>query len=192
MSKIRRYLGKNPGKTIIQSTDSGFVENMNSLYSILETLISTTDGIKPHVKRIRFFIRAHVSTSDAPFLGQLVVVQTNGTFTDSVNLSGREISTILDSAIDDDFGFQFIGEPKVSVVKNVSDDGGLELHYLYEVQVDIPQNLINLLNKETHTERLQDLYMALVGVTSGTSDVILLKHFYIVDYVETRKSITIR
>jgi hypothetical protein len=99
---------------------------------------------------------------------------------------------MLDGGIDDEFGFQIVGTPKVSRVKNVSDDNGIETHQVLEFTISLPKNIINLLNKESNTERLQSLIFGIVGLCSDAQGSISLTGFYEIDFIERRKGITIR
>lgn len=178
-------------KTITQTTGQGFCENIQDLHALLDAL-GSSDGQKPRVTKIRVFLRAFTTTDQNPLTAVPIVVQTAGTFTDDVDIAPDDISVMLATVIDDIYGIQIIGQPKCSTLKNISDDTGVEAHYIWETSFDIPRNLLNILNKETETERLQNLILGLVGIQTSTTGVYVLTAHAVVHYTEVRKGITIR
>jgi hypothetical protein len=132
------------------------------------------------------------TTGKTPFMVCPVVVQTAGTFTDTVDLTGDDIAADLSSAINDEFGFQFIGNPKTSTIRIITDDGGIEYHHVMELNFDIPSNVLALLNKEQNTERLQSLLIGLVGRYISASEAITVDCMYYIDFIIKSKGITIR
>jgi hypothetical protein len=188
----KKYINRIAEETVTLASEYGYVENLLGLSAIVEGIIAK-DGIQIFIKNWRIHIRALITngTHDS-FLGIPVVVQTDGTFSDTVNIATRIVGDMLDGGIDDEFGFQIIGTPKCSRIKNVSDDGGIETHQVLEFTLSLPQNIIKLLNKESNTERLQSLFFGLVGLCSDDQNVFKLTGFYEIDFIERKKGITIR
>lgn len=183
------FIGVN---TIAAGANRGFGNSLINLNTLMESLVA--DGKVSKVFNLRFHIRALGQTAECSFALIPLIVQTNGTFTDTVNLSNREISAVLDQCIDDEFGLQKIGDFRVSKVIPIADDaagGGVKRLFGSEFTVQVPRNIVNLLNKETSTERLQSLHFAIVGSTNPTQS-ISVETFYEVTFVEKTKGITIR
>jgi hypothetical protein len=161
--------------------------------TIAEALVS--DGEKPRISSMRIFVRLYKAATADPnglIALQPLVVQTNGTFTDTENQAVHTIAELLDAAIDDEFGFQKLGDLRVSKIKNTTDDGGNEGHEVLNFQIDIPGNIIGLLNKEVSTERLQNLSFGLAGKTAINAGTIGYNIWYRVIYIKQAKGITIR
>jgi hypothetical protein len=121
------------------------------------------------------------------------VVQTTGTWTDTVDINQYIIDKILDSCIDDVFGYQLLGDKSVSrrVPTNAATSAtGLE--FAVQRCVEIPGNLLQILNKESETERLQSLFFGVVGNAITASQVIHLKWFTEIHFVGVAKKIILR
>jgi hypothetical protein len=103
--KVRVYLGKIAQSSISPGANLGFAENLTNLYQVIEALLNS--GELAHIKYFRWTIRAKSISNH--FALQSLIVQTAGTFADTVNLADREIADLLDAAIDDDFGYKQIG-----------------------------------------------------------------------------------
>jgi hypothetical protein len=58
--------------------------------------------------------------------------------------------------------------------------------------VILPPNLLGLINKEVETERLQNLYIVLVGSFNVNNQAINIFKSFEVDYTNVRKTITLR
>ena len=160
-----------------------FAQNNLNFTTYVEALAG--EGAKAHIKSITLFVRAYTALAGT-FVIQPVIVQTAGTFTDTVGIAQAEISEILDAAIDDEFGFQEIGQPngrKMLPIIATYDKG-------FERNIIIPQNIINLLNKETSTERLQSIYFGVVG--QGQSSPITMSVGLAIKFRLVDKGITIR
>lgn len=192
--RILTYIDKITPESIAPGANGGYAEVIQSLHTIPESLISEqTEGKKCNIKYIRYTIRMSHADTSIPYIGMLpVIVQTAGTFADTVNLTARTVAELLDAAIDDEFGFQKIGNMRISKVINTTiNDASQEYLQKLETQFDVPQNVIQLLNKELSTEKLQSLYLGLVGIC--TSEVTFnLNVFFEVGYTLEAKGITIR
>jgi hypothetical protein len=171
------------------TSDKGFANNIINLHDLIEG-IKSADGIQIRVQSITIDLRLYGNDGDPAWVFQPLIVQTVGTWTDTVNLAQRVIDEILDQAIDDVFGYQPIGEPRTT--RRVFPLGGNTTQQGSEIRIQVPMNIISLLNKETETERLQNLLFGIVGVMNGTTDVYTLYYTITVRYTEERKSITIR
>jgi hypothetical protein len=139
------------------------------------------------VKFIEIDIRARETITGNYFSFLPIVVQTAGTFTSTVDLSAGQVQEHLNSAIDDDFGYQIIG--KQSCSKEISDSA---TGTYVQRRVVIPQNIIQLLNKEVGTERLQSLYFGIAGVQGATTGSFTMETQELTRYTLKKKGITIR
>jgi hypothetical protein len=59
------------------------------------------------------------------------------------------------------------------------------------MKIVIPQHIVALLRKEVSSEKLQDLYLGLVGKATGSFD-IFVNGSWVINYTEGTKGITIR
>ena len=155
----RSYLHAEADTVTNVAADKWFTENLLSLSTIMES-IAALDGAKAQVKSIRINIRMY---SGSVFGIVPLIVQTAGAFTDNNNIAFSTISSI-DDQIDDIFGFQILREFQMSRRVPTSDptvDTGNT--NAIETTLILPQNIVQILNKESETERLQDLYLGFVG-----------------------------
>lgn len=95
------------------------------------------------------------------------VLQTAGL----VSSTPKQTTTMHENAVlgqltDDVFGYQRINNPKYTSIfwrLDVGDGQGDNYHYFKaNGNFNIPRNVLALLNKESETERLQDLYLVVV------------------------------
>jgi hypothetical protein len=176
--------------SISPSGSMGIFENYLDLSALMETLVS--NGRKPVVSNILIKLQMHQDlslTSGGIFSTLPIIVQTAGTLTSYANLATYTISQKLDSSTNDEFGFQRIGNHRVSKFVPSSTSGNRT--NVLQTQFEIPRNIVNLLNKEVSTERLQTLYLGLTGQTSNGAT-IYYNGIIEVTYIEAAKGITIR
>jgi hypothetical protein len=181
--RLKHYL-TNVTDTVVFSSDIGFVDYLlASLQSVVEG-IETGDGIHIEVKNIRLMFRLNKSSH---ITAVPVVCQTAGNCLDQTDLAQRKIQDLLDQSIDDVFGFEMISPVRTSRSKPDASN-----YFKIEVTIDLPQRYVQLLNKETETERLQDLYIAIVGIVQNTTGDLSIYMGADISYTETRKTITFR
>jgi hypothetical protein len=172
----------------VNVNEQGFVDQIQDLHTLLETLTGG-DGVAINVKAITFH---YVAESSLNFWIKPVAVQTAGAFADSINLAQREIGELIDAAVDDVFGYQELqGGGKWASPAPPAGTSGSQL-YVSRFSVQIPGNLLHLLNKESETERLQTLYVGLVGLTEQNAQTITYNCVTEVRYSVARKPIVIR
>jgi len=184
--------------SVTPTTDLGFVENLANLHDLLET-IRSEDGNQILASKIRISYRLYEPEEAlvAQAQGYMVVpvaVQTAGTITDTVNLAiPSNIGTMLNTATDDVFGYQLLKKPAdVSRTRAGPGNTGDSL-FTVESSVEVPGNLLFILNKETETERLQNIFFCLVGSFAKSTDPGFRVDIFIeIYYQETRKTIQIR
>lgn len=166
-----------------------FVSNVVNLNTLVETTVGT-DGKRALVSKMTWFCRFYSSKN---FLFIPLIVQTAGTVSDTVDLDFNTIRQSLDSAISDVYGYQTLGNFRFP--KRVPADdytSSSPEHFGTELTLELPQNIRQLLNKETETERLQDLYFVIVGLATGNSQQIDLNTAVEIQFVESRRAIVIR
>jgi hypothetical protein len=118
------------------------------------------------------------------FTAQPILVQTAGTFTDTVDINDYNLDAVLDAAVNDVFGYQPLSQPKIGKLVPAGD---IALYGLY-FTIQMPQHLIQIINKSVETERLQEFYIGLIGSASGT-DSYSYDCYMEVEYVASRKTI---
>jgi hypothetical protein len=152
------------------TSDRSWSENVQDLHDLVESLVSG-DGQKPLIKEVTFQIRANMAAASFESNGHIVqpvVVQTAGTWTSNVDVDTPIEDVCLDGAIDDVFGYQRLGNPQaVKLARRGNGEAGRKA---VETVRTLPQNILQILNKETETERLQNLYFGLVGKNYGTTN----------------------
>jgi len=171
------------------SANRGFAQNVKDLHGLVES-IRAADGIQIQVSEIRMAVRITGLANKDPFGLVPVAVQTAGTFTSNDSVSYRVIAEMLDQAIDDVFGYQPLSEPKFSRLLVKSDS--TSAYQGLEFTLVIPSNILQLLNKESETERLQTAYVGFVGVVHDTDDTLTFHVTTSVKYTERRKKLVIR
>jgi hypothetical protein len=182
-SKHNRISFEYYGDTVTPGANLGFAENFSSLSGLPDILLE--DGKRAYLKRIRFFLRCE---STGPFGIIPVAVQTAGTFADTANLADQEVQDLLDGAIDDTFGFEPLAD--FFVAKRMAPDAN-NMDWVVERSFEVPRHLLNLKNKEGETERLQEIYLGVVGQTRTNVDIT----FYIgriAEFTAINRSIAIR
>jgi hypothetical protein len=89
--------------TITPGANEGFTYNLQNLHSNIDSL-PVGDGEKAQVESYKVSMRA--TSNVLAFAIKPFIIQTAGTFTSQSNLSERRVHTMLDSSIDDEFGYQ--------------------------------------------------------------------------------------
>jgi hypothetical protein len=172
--------------SITQTSDKGFVELIQDLHAMVET-ISGTDGVQIKVDSVTIGVRLDEDSDDS-FTVLPVVVQTAGNLTSQTDLASSKISELINSSCDDVFGYYALGNVRISRSHPTIGTNSQKV----ETTVQLPQHLVNLLNKETETERLQSLIVALVGKTFQNNVNLEGQCWIVVEYHEFRKNIVIR
>jgi hypothetical protein len=168
------------------SSAPAFADNEISLHAAVEG-IRSGDGIHIKVKTFTINIHIYQTVSLDPMIIYPVVVQTAGIFSDSSAIDAEVVDEILDPQIDDVFGYQILQRRITKRVRN-----GTAVQQGLEIRLQLPTNIVQLLNKETETERLQNLYFGIIGYRYDPTDTATIQVSYEIDYIEERKSITIR
>jgi hypothetical protein len=140
-----------------------------NLHTQCEALL-TLDGQKPKVSRISCRLFAH---SDYSFNVRAFLVQTAGTIIEDDAITQTEVSEIIDAMCDEPFGFRELGENQYTkrIPSNDSTSSQGKENGLTRL-IEIPQDIIQLVNKEIETVRLQDIQILLIGSSTADSQVI--------------------
>lgn len=192
-NNLRLFIFKITPDTIVPGANLGFGDELVDLTDIPENFLGS-DTNHPIIKGMKVYTRINSTNETNPkhFSVWPCIVQTAGTFTDTVNSAEREVASIVNGCVDDEFGLLPCGGNRMSKLKNMSDDSGLNFTTCIETQFDIPRNIINLLNKEVNTERLQKLKLALVGVAESATQTLFVSVHIAITYISRMKGITIR
>lgn len=176
-------------ESITPGANLGYVSNVINLHSMSEALTGVGDGVRVDLKKIRISFRSLESSTPAFYFTILpVLVQTAGTLSDTANLSVGVCDSMIASACDDVFGVESLGPVRTS--KAYADTSAV----FCDFTVEVPQKFLQLLNKEHKSERLQDLYFAIVGAaeTGAAAGSIKIKSHLEVRYSLHQKKIVIR
>jgi hypothetical protein len=165
--------------------NGGFTELVRNtaLQNIIES-IRSEDGIHMDVKTMTFNLRIY---SEEPFLVVPVLIQTAGTVTETDDQTASVIGELIAATCDDVFGYDRLGPAKSArrVPTADNDDYGLE------ISIPLPNYALQILNKETETERLQNLYIAICGKGTNAFAINLIVDT-ITEYREQRKTLILR
>jgi hypothetical protein len=184
---LRRNFRKT-GTTTAAGANGGWSRQYFDVYLLLEA-IAGTDGQKPKIHRMLFNVQCHQTTNETnPFIVQPVVVQTNGTWTASANLAIEGPETVLTSSIDDVFGSEVLADifSHRSPISAATGGGQAVNRTLV-----IPQHVVDIINKEVETERLQNIFLGVVGTAAGSTDIEEFG-FLVVEYTRTNKKVLLR
>jgi hypothetical protein len=176
--------------SIIVGANGGFVENLfeSSMQASVASLASV-DGNKIKISSYRIRIQLF-GEGLAPFSCQPFIVQTAGNFTDQVNLAERKASDLLAHAVDDVFGYDLLGNTRFSKVMPSGAGTVAATLFGVETTITLPAKILQILNKESESERLQDLYMGILGVSAnGTLNTRVYQE---IQFIEERQKIVIR
>lgn len=170
--------------------DLVYVDSLMNLHTAMEGILAA-DGQKPKVQSVTLTIRAY---SNDLFGMCPIIVQTAGSFMDTVDLAGKIVDVNLDSVIDDVYGYQLLHQNVGTSRRLPTDDATASPSNGFgrEFTVTLPQNAIQLLNKEIETERLQSLYFAVYGFLTENNQVITLSCNFHVKFKAIRKTIILR
>jgi hypothetical protein len=176
--------------TITPGVNEGFTYNLQNLHSNIDSL-PVGDGEMAQIENYKVSMR--VTSNVLAFAIKPFIIQTAGTFTSQSNLSERRVHTMLDGSIDDEFGYQPTAAARMSVAMPI-DQGHVAPSLRIsgaEFEFTLPKRVIQLLNKETQTERMQTLYLGVIGIgPNGYS--IVIRNFIEIRYIIVAKGLVIR
>jgi hypothetical protein len=154
-------------------------------------LLTGADGQKAKILAVNVTHRCY---SEENFAIMPLIIQTAGTITDSVAIAQPTQDVGLDSAIDDVFGYQplskFLRTSRRVPTRDAQAAAGTE--HALQFAYTIPGNILQILNKELETERLQDLYVVLHGFHFANSQTINIHTNIELLFVNIRKNVNLR
>jgi hypothetical protein len=172
--------------TVAPGANLGFVDYLEDLSVQIDGL-SSADGMVAKVKSIEIIFASQSVTFHAI---QNFILQCSSAPADTVNLAEQSVHQLLDAATGDDFGHINCGPVLQSKIT----------HGIYNVQATqwgtffkfkVPQNLIEIINKDSQNERDQNLYTGILGRTE-TNATVYIYCTIAVDYVLEAKRATLR
>jgi hypothetical protein len=122
-----------------------------------------------------------------------VLVQTAGTFSDTVDIANSAIDEILDQAINDKYGSVKIGTWKFSKQSpgdNPTSDASLMQEIAYDF--DLPPIALQILQREQNAESLQLLKFGVVANARVANKTIQIIGGVVVDYTVHTKGLVLR
>jgi hypothetical protein len=169
LCKLNSYVHSGNGATTQTTSARFFTEQILNLHDLAESILNT-DGWTPRIKSITINLRAmNLDTGLVQFVLKPFVVQTIGSFTDTADQTVNSVSEHLNGAINDVFGYRWLAKDyyQSRPTPNVqpTDAGPEYLGEWINIKIRIPEYVIKILNKETETERLQNLYVGIHGHT---------------------------
>ena len=194
MTTIQKYIDEAAGDFNLTS-DKMFVVRPFSMTDVAEGLV--TDGSKAVIRKFDITVLLDWKQTDGRSSIQLALyaVQTAGVITNTYNITAQHVAPAVNAVCSDEFGLKKLTEFKLGRVDGIWYDTNTNNEYLHHSirhTVTVPQNLIALLNKESQSERLQNLQFVLIGrADPGWNDVRYIATLN-VDYTVKQKGITIR
>lgn len=119
--------------------------------------------------------------------GFWLVIQTAGTLTEGNDINSLEIPDAIDPQCNDVFGYEIISKTIIPVIRYCEADDAAVAEA--RITFQLPQKYLAMLNRESETERLQDLYLALVGFTKQANTALCSTAVLRYDWIESRKKI---
>jgi len=179
---------RNETDSVTPGANLNFVEFLTSLVTLQEALRSG-DGNLCKIRKFTVHLRLY---STETFIIQPFIIQSAGSLTDTANLNDGSVDTVVDSGVDDDFGLTYVGQPKVATFIPM-DNGNAAPTYSVGVslQFDIPQNVLDILNAVSQSERLANLAVGFTG-KACSNVAIYIRAYYAISYVEEVKSLVLR
>jgi hypothetical protein len=184
--RCKTYLGK-VTETATQTAQDGALEMSVNLHTLIEA-IRNVDGIHMNVRNITIH-RRYYSVKQFCCVG--IAVQTVGNLVDTVDIAQTVVDEIINQACDDVFGYQVLA-PFMAAKRVPIDSDDSDFQFGIESTIRLPQNLLQILNKETESERLQDLFYAEVFRTEDITTVLQLYTWIAIEYVEQRRTVVLR
>jgi hypothetical protein len=190
---------KNNISRIMLIQDSVAIGGNLNAFEVLESISNTiesdlsSDGQQVKLKSLVYHIQLHgaiglYSAASKFFCIQPLIVQSSqGSVADIINLVEGNLSTIIDSGVADEFGYLKLGNLRTS--KQLPYDATMIPRIKTRIQV--PQHIIDLLNKQSNSERLQDLFSAFT-VHTGVDQTIYYTAYAEYTWELISKGITIR
>jgi hypothetical protein len=171
--------------TITPGVNLGFAEPGIDLSALAETL-AEQDGQKARILEVV----DHIQTkSVGSHMLAPCFVQTAGNFAAVTNSADRLVQDLINSAVDDEFGVQ-VEPTMVSILAPSSQAAGTDV-YSTDRTLRANQNVLNILNKEVSTEKLQSIWTGTSGVSTVNQPIYWIE-FLTVIYVLTAKNIVLR
>lgn len=166
---------------------SEFMINLNTL---IDTISSLSGGNKIQISNIQVKLRAEAAANKF-FCLQPLLVQTAGNWTDNVSTGQLIYEMVLDNSIDDLFGYDLLGDIRVSKIRPTGDGTTATLVQSIETQFTLLPKHLLILNRHSDSERFQDLLLGFIGLEEGTN-IILFHGIIQVDFIEVRQKVIVR
>lgn len=166
-----------------------YVISLENLSSYIDAYLSVGDAETAKVHKLKISVDCY---SIAPFAARALVAQTAGAISSAAQSTQRNLSAALDVACNDVLAFEAVTPLKTSRIKTSLHDGSNIISY-HTINFEITMNpkLINLMNKESQTERLQSLYFVLV-VQGTMAESVAITQGFSWEYRNISKQISIR
>jgi hypothetical protein len=193
-SKYHLDLGQGSLTTGASGQRSGAIRLSDAdLHALIEGIVGE-DADRAFVKSIEVEVDMyHMGPAVVQFAAALALVQSAGSMSYGPFATVNIIDDLVDDMSDDSIGFRLFQLPHMSrFVLGWYTTADVYLTK-WTCKIQIPKDIINLLNKEVETERLQPVYLVvLLPEVNGDSKAVYATWSIKVEYVEQSKGITIR
>lgn len=165
-------------------------EEIANLHTLMEA-INSGDGSKIKITQMKIHLRVY---SDEPFAIAPLIVQSAGTFSEVKDVADNIVDIVLDAAVDDMYGSQMLGPTSVARRTPVNDPTSSPQTMTFAIEVTrlLPGNLLNIINKELETERLQSMRLGYFAKQGPAASMISVYTIIETDFVTVRKGIVTR
>lgn len=163
--------------------------NNTNLQSRLEAL-AASDG---QMVKINQWVHNITLWSQYPFMTTAAFILTAGTVSHGSMSENTDLQAHLDAQVSDDFSVEWIGNNVTSTLVCEYWDGSQAKHLWKTVfNVTFSKRIMALLNRTSQTERLQNLYLAIITYSSSNSAAINCYEKSMLRYKDVVKNIIIR
>jgi hypothetical protein len=162
-----------------------------SLQSLVESIVGE-DVDKAHVSEVQFSIG--IRSNDYPAYASAVLVQSSVSPSSGLVTLTEPfiIDDILDSLLSDVGGFRVVSQCFVDRLVPVWNGTSVVLYFNKSMNFRLSKDVINLLNKESESERLQELYLV-IFVYCEENDVVMARSGWAkIKYKEVGKELVFR
>lgn len=140
--------------SITPGANKGFTENVENLMTVTDSL-SSPDGIQTQLSKLQYHFDLYC---DDCFWLKPLVVQSNGTWTDTVNLADTNVHVALGDSINDVFSWEPAGPVRQA---RYFYNGGIKFNLRFTV--NISKKFLDIINTHTEQERIVDIFFGLIG-----------------------------
>lgn len=137
------------------------IGNLVDIFDDINTGLLSGDGVSVVIDEITIKLHLTQIASNETFVIIPFIAQTAGTLTTTSGLANDQITEVIDGVCDDEFGLELLHNDFIMSRVGERDFDSDTHHQVLSYSTKVPKRLLNLINKEQQTERLQNIYFGL-------------------------------